>query len=702
MKQLSSFLSKEVGAAFFSDFATLRPVQEAAITSLGDGRSAIISAGTGSGKTEAVVAPLVSLYREEAIRESKTVVLYVCPTKALINDLARRLTQPLGRLGLRLAVRHGDKNQLETQQVDHVALTTPESFAILLTKRHPVLDSVRAIVLDEVHLLYNNQRGLMVATLLHRLRRRLPHDLQVAAISATVGDLGDIRSFLLGSDADADLLPFSGSRALDGDVRAVSSMSEVRHLVERLMKPNRRKLLIFANSRRETEEIAGELKSSPTLEKLVVTHHSSLSPEARESVEHWFSTAVKGVCVSTSTLEMGIDIGDIDAVLLYGPTSSIESLLQRVGRGNRRAKKTNAICLSRDGFGSIRESALFSAMLRLAAEGRMPDQAPFDLFGAIAQQCLVTLLQHEGGFTMIREIVEEVACRVDLSRHLIESILAELATHDLVQRHGFKNRYGAADGLWELSDKNLVWGNFPLAGQSIDLVHSGRHIGSIPRANLMRLGRGSTFRFGGSRYRVSGLIENQLRVESAPGKGGETSLVFGSSGRGGLETFVAGALWSWIFQVSKPTSFMQDAEWKRVEGIVDAIRERVSFGDLPHAKTDQGIRYFTFGGTTLNRVILSFFGIDGEADDLSILVSDQLDWTRLPTTCKKLSKAAELSFASSNQQTMFQQFLPLELQRREWMEAWLKDRDAQMTLERLSRSQRRSVESKLFMPFLSS
>lgn len=700
MKQLSSLLSKEVGAAFFGEFSKLRPVQEAAIASLGAGRSAIISAGTGSGKTEAVIAPLVSLYRGEALRDSKTVVLYVCPTKALINDLARRLTPPLGRLGLRLAVRHGDKNQLENQQADHVVLTTPESFAILLTKRHPVLDSVRAIVLDEVHLLYNNQRGLMVATLLHRLRRKLSHDLQVAAISATVGDLGDIRSFLLGPDADADLLPFSGSRALDGDVRAVSSMSEVRDLVERLMKPNRRKLLIFANSRRETEEIAGELKSSPVLEKLVVTHHSSLSPEARESVEHWFSTAVKGVCVSTSTLEMGIDIGDIDAVLLYGPTSSIESLLQRIGRGNRRAKKTNAICLSRDASESIRESALFSAMLRLASEGRMPNQAPFDLFGAIAQQCLVTLLQHEGGFTMIREIADEVAYRTDLNRDLIEAILAELATHDLVQRHGFKNRYGAADGLWELSDKNLVWGNFPLAGQSIDLVHAGRHIGSIPRANLMRLGRGTTFRFGGARYRVSGLIENQLRVESASGKGGEVSLIFGTSGRGGLETFVAGALWSWMFEVSEATSFMQEAEWKRVAGVVDAVREQVAFMDLPYARVEQGIRYFTFGGTTLNRVILSYYGIEGEADDLSILVPRELDWTRLPTSCDKLSKAAELSFASSNQQTMFQQFLPLDLQRKEWMEAWLKDLDAQMALERLSCSHGRSVSTTLFTPFL--
>ena len=558
------------------------------------------------------------------------------------------------------------------------------------------------MVLDEVHLLYNNQRGLMVAVLLHRLRKRIATPLQVAAISATVGDLGDTREFLLGADAEADLLPFSGARTLDGDIRSVGSLVELRELVEKLMKPSRRKLLIFANSRRETEEIAGELKASPTLDKLVVTHHSSLSPEARERVEQWFATANKGVCVSTSTLEMGIDIGDIDAVVLFGPTNSIESLLQRIGRGNRRANKTNAICISRDGYGSVRESALFSTMLGLASDGRMPNQVPFELFGAIAQQCLVILLQHKGGFTMIRDILEEVAYRPGLSRKLLESILSELATHDLIQSHGFKNRYGASDGLWELSDKNLVWGNFPLGGQTIDLMHAGRHIGSIPRANLMRLGRGSVFRFGGSRYRVSGLLENQLRVDHAPGKGGEVSLIFGSSGRGSLESFVTGALWSWIFNVSEPTSFMQAAEWSRVNGVLDWVRRQVKQDDLLYSTCDRGVRYFTFGGATLNRVVLGFFEIEGESDDLSILVPSPLEWSRLPVLCSDLVLPAERSFVSPNQQTIFQQFLPLELQRREWMEAWLKDRDAQATLLRLRRSQQRSVPPQLFAPFLSS
>jgi ATP-dependent Lhr-like helicase len=697
-EEASILLDAKVGDAFFGGFAGLRPVQEEAIRSLGGGRSVVISAGTGSGKTEAVIAPLVSRYRREAIREGRTVILYVCPTKALINDLARRLAPPLDRLGLKLSVRHGDQNDLETQQPDHVLLTTPESFAILLTQKHPALSAIRAVVLDEVHLLFNTQRGQMVAILLHRLKRAISEPIQIAAISATVSDLADLRDFLLGSHEKVDLLPFPRGRILDGDVRRVGNLRDVGDLVVRLMRPGRRKLLIFANSRRETEEIAGELKDRVELENLIYTHHSSLSPDVRERVEQGFAASPKAVCVSTSTLEMGIDIGDIDAVILYGPTHSIESLLQRVGRGNRRSNKTNAICLSRDGTRSVRESALFSTMLSLAADGGMPDKGPAQLYGAVTQQCLIKILENEGAYTMIRDIFEDVGYCESVQRPIIEAILAELAEKEFVQHHGFKNRYGAGDALWELRDKHLIWCNFPLGSQTIDLVSQGRIMGSIPRANLMRLTPGSVLRFGGARFRVIGSFDNQLRVEKAPGSGSETSLIFGTRGQGGIEAFLAQSLWTWLFQASAQNSFMASAEWERVWPFIEVIRGQVKEDDLPFTTTTAGYRYYTFGGVTVNRVALGFFGVQGEVDDLSIVVPSPLDWGRLPTTCAELGDVASRTFVPSDHQTIFQQALPIDLQRQEWLEGWLKDRDAQKVLCRLQKGHLQAVDSEPFDP----
>jgi hypothetical protein len=138
-----------------------------------------------------------------------------------------------------------------------------------------------------------------------------------------------------------------------------------------------------------------------------------------------------------------------------------------------------------------------------------------------------------------------------------------------------------------------------------------------------------------------------------------------------------------------------------VRPVLDGIRSAVEENHLPFATEKQGIRYFTFGGATLNRVILGFFDTTGKPDDLSILVPRPLDLAHLPVACLELAHAAERAFVASTQQTMFQQFLPLEFQRREWLEAWLKDRDAEETLRRIVSSRTQPVRLQLFSPFLS-
>lgn len=689
--------SAEVGGVFFGQFSGLRPMQVSAIESLCAGRNIVLSAGTGSGKTEAVVAPLISRYRNDALREDCSVLLYVCPTKALINDLARRLGPPLERLNLTLAVRHGDRNDLRDGGSAHVILTTPESLGILITQNHEALKTIRAVVLDEVHLLYNNQRGLMTAVLLHRLRRSVAHLIQMAALSATVGSLEDIREFILGDTAEADLLAYPGGRTIDGDIRTVRGESDAAAILERLASPAGRKLLVFVNSRREAEALAAELKTRPNLEGLVATHHSSLSPEGREAVESWFGSADRAVCVSTSTLEMGIDIGDIDAVVLYGPPSTVESLLQRIGRGNRRSNKTNVVCLSRDCANSIRETAVFSTMLGLAAEGRMPARVPFHLLGAVSQQCLSIILSREGGYTRVQDLCDEVGYRRDLDRSVIEEILEELGVQEFLKRHGYKNRFGADEKLWDLAEKNLIWGNFPIAGQNMDLEDGGRLIGTIPRANLMRLIPGSVFRFGGSRYRVKGLVDQKLRVSPAPGKGGEVSLIFGNKGAEGLDAFVADSLWHWLFRVTEESSFLAKAQWEPVEGVITELLGAVGLDDLPFSETGKGVRYYTFAGIAVNRVILAWLGLSSSgAEDISIVLPKVVDWSKLPTSQSELLGAAESCFASSDRQTIFQQCLPLEFQRKEWAEEWLKDADATKVLIRLAASNPVPVPSELF------
>jgi len=313
------------------------------------------------------MAPLVSRYWREAVRDNSLFLLYIAPTKALVNDLEKRLGPCLAMLKLRVGVRHGDRDDLKSSEVPHVLITTPESLDVMLFRKDSGLHSLRAVVIDEVHLLYNTQRGLQLSILLQRLQKVLARSIQWAALSATVGNLSYIRSFLMGAGADADLLPFSATRPIDAKILHITEPKEFLSLVQRLTAERATKLLVFADSRRECERLASILQDDEDLRRSVLTHYSSLSVEVRLDVERKFAAMSTAICIATSTLELGIDIGDIDAVLLWGVPPGVDSFLQRIGRGNRRSNKTNAVCLVTDSSESVVNDGLKFAVLLDAA-----------------------------------------------------------------------------------------------------------------------------------------------------------------------------------------------------------------------------------------------------------------------------------------------------------------------------------------------
>jgi ATP-dependent Lhr-like helicase len=198
------------------------------------------------------------LWREAAKTDS-LVLLYIAPTKALVNDLERRLYQPLYLLGLRVGVRHGDRDDLASGHRVHVLVTTPESLDVMLFRKEPALSDVRAVVIDEVHLLYNTQRGLQLSILLQRLQDRLGKPFQWAALSATIGALSDVQDFIASGDEDAVLLSYPSHRTIDAQIRHIESESEFLTLIRKLTDGRPTKLLVFANARRECERLAGIL-----------------------------------------------------------------------------------------------------------------------------------------------------------------------------------------------------------------------------------------------------------------------------------------------------------------------------------------------------------------------------------------------------------------------------------------------------------
>lgn len=400
---------------FFGRFGRLTEVQRAAIPRILDGTSTLVCAPTATGKTEAACAPLV----EQRIRRTDAwTVLYISPTRALVNDLYERLARPLDCLQLRIARRTGDHRDALTT-IPHVLVTTPESFDSLLCRGRRgddhVLAHVDAVVLDEIHLLHASARGEHVRWLLERLRRlrgqaweegwSRSECVQVVALSATVPSPDAVRNAYL---PEGQLIQIVGGREIEAvapDCDSPSVECALPAYIRCLSGPE--KILVFSNARLRVDALAMHLRQP--LEQLgyvVRAHHGSLSQGQREATEQAAKSESRIVVFATSTLEIGIDIGDIDLVVLDGPAPDVPALLQRIGRGNRRTQRTRVMACS----GSMAEVLIQTAMLSAARESRLGplEQGPYY---AVARQQLASYIFQAPHRTRRRETLTSLLAR---------------------------------------------------------------------------------------------------------------------------------------------------------------------------------------------------------------------------------------------------------------------------------------------------
>ncbi len=353
---------------FFARHGQFTAVQERAIPPILAGRDTLVAAPTATGKTEAVVAPLLERHILAAAgRRRGLAILYICPTRALVRDLNERLAPALAALGVALAMKTGDTPPVSTRRPPAVLITTPESLDALLTRAPRLLAPLRAIVLDEIHLLDHTVRGDQLRCLLARIEHirayRRPgtaaapnaDPLQRVALSATVGDPAGVAARYL---REAAIVQAAGGREI---VASQRSMADLADLAAALTARASLKTLVFCNTRHEVEQVATYLRHNLAYDAPVFAHYSNLDPAVRQAVEADFAAATVAVCVASSTLELGIDIGSIDDIVLLGPPHSLASFLQRAGRGGRRANATRVLCLARTAGEALRFAALLEA-----------------------------------------------------------------------------------------------------------------------------------------------------------------------------------------------------------------------------------------------------------------------------------------------------------------------------------------------------
>jgi len=387
---------------FFGRFGRLRPIQLAAIPPVAEGRDVLVGAPTASGKTEALLAPLVErMFRAIGRSSGQTRastglrILVVSPTRALCRDLDRRLRRPLRDCGLDGDVKTGDSSPVDLESSPpNVLVTTPESLDSLLCRRPKSLRRVSALVLDELHLLDGTARGDQLRCVTTRLDRVAEEKPQRCGASATLPNgetlarryLGPSSQFVQPSTDDD-----SGQRAVDAELLDAATQSDAARAIHGIFdRGEDRKLLVFANTRSQVEDLTAELSDYESLRDRVHAHHGSLSRAERLRAEEQLRNAPSGICVASMTLEVGIDVGDVDRAILVGPPPNVSSLLQRIGRSNRDEDVTRVTCLHSGTFEKLRTMHL----LERASVGELFDeQLPFRP-SLIAQQGLSLMFQN--------------------------------------------------------------------------------------------------------------------------------------------------------------------------------------------------------------------------------------------------------------------------------------------------------------------
>ncbi len=492
--------------AFYGAFQQLHPIQQQAIEPVLAQKDLILQSATGSGKTEAVLAPCMERVIRSGSNES---VLYIVPTRALAADLYRRFKAIVTeRLGLGFAIRTGDV-KLRGGGSPALMLTTPESLDVMLGSSNQdlrgFLARVRTVIIDEAHSFIHQCRGRQLVYLLQRLERRIGSRVQRIALSATLADPKEVGRFL-GCSPDTVFLADKVSREIVP--RLVHLKNDEQELVGLLDDLYREwgyhKILIFANSRGRCDKIFGLLNRLGSFRGMAHLHYSNLTAKQRQRVERSFRRQSRSICIATSTLELGIDVGDVDAVLLFEPPDSVAAFLQRIGRANRRQKAIHFWGICR-GEQAGQQALRFLALLSLARRGQVEAALPKMLPSVLSQQIISCLYEKKRlSPAAVQDLFIDVGADPGNEEAVtwLESIFQSLVKKQWLRKDKIKGLYTGGWRYWDALVEHRIWSNFPETEVAYKLDVAGESVADIPQSIVKQLDPGDKVLLAGRRLRI--------------------------------------------------------------------------------------------------------------------------------------------------------------------------------------------------------
>lgn len=528
------------------------PPQAAAWPLIRDGRHVLIAAPTGSGKTLAaflaVIDALVAQGRRGPLPD-QTTVLYVSPLKALSNDIRKNLDGPLNGIAdalleaglppveIRAMVRTGDTPQADRakmrRQPPHILVTTPESLFILLGSEsgRQMLADVRHVIVDEIHALVDNKRGAHLSLSLARLQALCDRPLQRIGLSATQKPIEAVARFLCGDEAcqivdsghgkDRDL----ALEVPDSPLTAVMAGEVWGEVYDRLaaLAREHRTTLVFTNTRRLTERLARHL-GERLGEEAVAAHHGSMSKEHRLRAEQRLKAGELRLLVATASLELGIDIGEVDLVCQIGSPRRISAFLQRVGRSGHTVGGTPKGRLFPT---SLDEAVECAALLAAVAEGELDAlQLAGPALDVLAQQLVAEVASREWSQQALLQMLRQAWPYRTLGQADYEAVLGMLAD-GYSSRRGRRGAYLHWDRingtlrarrgaqLVALTNAGVIPDQFDY---DVILMPEGIKVGSLNEDFAFETLVGDIFQLGNQSYRVQRNESGRLLVEDASGQ----------------------------------------------------------------------------------------------------------------------------------------------------------------------------------------
>ncbi|WP_237477817.1 ligase-associated DNA damage response DEXH box helicase [Lichenibacterium dinghuense] len=540
-----------------------RPHQLALLAHAEAGRSALLIAPTGAGKTLAGFLPSLVELSADPGRKPGLHTLYVSPLKALSVDVARNLETPVAEMGLpvRIETRTGDtsaaKRQRQRRDPPDVLLTTPEQIALLLAnpKAREMFGGLRRIVLDELHALVTSKRGDLLALDLARLRRLAP-GVQTVGLSATVREPLELAAYLSGRDdpAPAVVTAPEGAAAhvtmLDTKERLPWSGHSARHALGEIYDEVRRaKLaLLFVNTRFQAEQLFHDLWRINGDNLPIALHHGSLDVGQRRKVEDAMAEGRLKAVVATATLDLGIDWGDVDLVVNVGAPKGASRLIQRIGRANHRLDEASrAILVPANRFEVLECRAAIDAAAAGVQDTAVPRSGALDV---LAQHVLgMACAEPFDADDFFAEVTDAAPYR-DLPRDDFDRAVQFVAHggYALQAYDRFAKIRQDKDGRWRVSNGQvaqqyrmnvgtivqasmlkvrLVRGRTTASGRSATsdgrtaaagrIGRGGRVLGQVEDGFLETLVAGDTFLFGGEILALEAIVEDEALCSRAGG-----------------------------------------------------------------------------------------------------------------------------------------------------------------------------------------